>query len=311
MPTNFARNNSAVAGATIAAASYNANLTALETYLNSTGVGVYQDSSIDPSADINWSNNWTQVNVPLDTVQAFTASGSITRAGGRIVTFAGAASQTLTLPAAAAGLTFEIHNIDTADPVTIARAGSDTINGGTSIVLYPGDRIVITTVAAATWIASVTRFPYAAELRVQNSGAPTHNDSGNWQKVGDGGGTETWLANHDVRPSGMTAQVDTANGQIDIQRTGLYLVCWGVAFTTIADGVNVGAAVYLDGAQTFTQQYAVGGAAAPTITCSRHASLTAGSYLELYGYQNSGGAEEYTITGAKCFLSVKLIGPAS
>lgn len=312
--TDFARNNTAVAGAAITAAAYNSNWSTLETFLNSTGVHKYQDNSIDPSADINWSTNFTNVNVPLQTVQAHTASGNITRAGGQVVTFAGAASQTLTLPAAAAGLAFEIHNIDTADAVTIARAGSDTINGGTSITLWPGDRVRVMTTAAAAWTATFDYFPWSAAMYVANSGSPTHNSAGNAQKVGAGGGTVTWTSSFDVRPNGVSAQVDTAtNKRIDIRRTGVYLVEGVITFGAIADAKPYGVSIYQNGAEVGLRDDRTSGVAnIATSRCSALVSLTTGDYLELYAYHNDGATEAYSTTYAHYNgLKTTFVGPAS
>lgn len=92
-------------------------------------------------------------------VQAFTASGTITNRGGRIVTFAGAASQTLTLPAAVVGSSFEIWNIDSSDGVAISRAGSDTITdnlstGATTFNVPAGAKAVFECVSAGVWHAN-------------------------------------------------------------------------------------------------------------------------------------------------------------
>lgn len=88
----------------------------------------------------------------LDDVQALTATGTINPAGGRLVTFTGAAAQTLTLPPAQVGAQFEIWNLDTSDAVTVARAGTDTIGGGvTSIALAPGASVVLVCLAAGVW----------------------------------------------------------------------------------------------------------------------------------------------------------------
>lgn len=94
----------------------------------------------------------------LDDVQAFTATGTINPAGGRIVTFAGAAAQTITLPKAIAGRSLEVWNIDSADGVTVARAGTDTITenltaAATSFGLPAGARASFTCVADGVWIA--------------------------------------------------------------------------------------------------------------------------------------------------------------
>lgn len=105
-------------------------------------------------------NTWAGVNTfqagIRDAVQAMTATGNISATGGRVVTFNGAAGQTLTLPAAVQGMEFEIWNIDSADNVTIARNGSDTITAYqaaaiTSFVLPFGTKIKFVAMANNAW----------------------------------------------------------------------------------------------------------------------------------------------------------------
>lgn len=90
-------------------------------------------------------------------VQSFAASGAISATGGTIVTFSGAASQTLTLPAASAGLQLEVHNTDATDTVLVARAGADTIDGAaTSLTLLAGQSRKFRCVAAGVWVSNIT-----------------------------------------------------------------------------------------------------------------------------------------------------------
>lgn len=95
---------------------------------------------------------WRDV-APSRDVQEFTSSASIVATGGQNVRYSGASTgQTLTLPAAAIGLEFFVHNIGTV-PVTIARGGTDVIGGATNttIVLAPGAKVLLIAAAAGSW----------------------------------------------------------------------------------------------------------------------------------------------------------------
>jgi hypothetical protein len=151
---------------------------------------------------------------------------------------------------------------------------------------------------------------YCAAMYLANSGAPTHTSSGNWQKVADGGGTDTWTAEYDYRPTGITAQVDTAtNKRIDIQRSWLYLVTASIRFSAITSG-RVGCQVYVSGAGGPLDLRDNGAAANITASVSTPISLAAGAYLELYAYQEESASEAYHVSSAYgCRLTATLIGP--
>lgn len=152
---------------------------------------------------------------------------------------------------------------------------------------------------------------YCAAMRVANSGAPTHTSSGGWQKVGSGGGTATWSSSWDNRPTGVSAQVDTAtNKRIDIQREGIYLVTAAVGFTALTDAKLFGVAIYVDGAVAAQEQRYTAAAGTYITRISEYIRLTAGQYLELYAYQNDSASEAYLVTNEYyCRLSMALIGP--
>lgn len=105
---------------------------------------------------------------PKHAVQALTATGSISATGGRLVTFTGSSGQTLTLPAAAVGMEFVVQNIDATDNVTVARAGSDTIDGlTTSVTLGPGERCTFRCSASAAWQTERAEAVIASGRRVE------------------------------------------------------------------------------------------------------------------------------------------------
>lgn len=95
---------------------------------------------------------------PKHGVNAITATATIAATVGKLNTFAGSSGQTVTMPAAGVGDELEILNIDTADSLTITRAGSDTFtpptNGSTlnSFTLPAGARMKFVCVVAGTWL---------------------------------------------------------------------------------------------------------------------------------------------------------------
>lgn len=94
---------------------------------------------------------------PRWTVQAFTATGSISATGGRVVTFTGPASQILTLPViTVAGEEFEIFNTDATDSVTIAAGSGDTVLGVASVTLGAGQSIKVTSTNTTNWAVATS-----------------------------------------------------------------------------------------------------------------------------------------------------------
>lgn len=165
--TNLAvPNPSFVAGTTIDAALMNANFAAVETMINTTGVPKAQAGAIDGAAlassmsgDRTWTGTNTFAAAPLDGVQSFTASGSISGTGGRLVGFSGStASQTLTLPAATVGRSFSVFNGGTVT-VTVARAGTDVIRNGTGTAsiatVGAGLGLTLACIIAGTWVTDI------------------------------------------------------------------------------------------------------------------------------------------------------------
>lgn len=154
---------------------------------------------------------------------------------------------------------------------------------------------------------------YVASMYAANSGAPTHTVDGGWQKVGSGGGTLTWTSEIDKRPSGVSAQVDTAtNKRIDIRATGLYRVEYCVTFNSLAAGSSYGVAAYLNGGRACSVHGTVGTTGFIQIPGSRILSLTSGQWLELYAYHDDSASETYWVTeSGGCYLQAEYLGPAS
>ena len=136
-------------------------------------IGVGGEAALDTNRTQTITGAKTFNVAPKHAVQALTATGAISATGGKVVTFVGAASQTLTLPAAVVGMEFTIRNIDATDTVTVARAGSDTIDGATSVVVQPGENLDVRCVAAATWVTEQT-VPRNSSRAPVNNVAPVH-----------------------------------------------------------------------------------------------------------------------------------------
>lgn len=157
---------------------------------------------------------------------------------------------------------------------------------------------------------------YVAHMYAAASGSPTHTNNGGWQKVGSGGGTLTWTSEFDKRPSGVSAQVDTAtNKRIDIRKTGLYRIDGGVYFNTISDGKIVGIQIRKNGSATPVAQALLNtGVASGDLTprVSQLVSLASGDYLELWAFQNDSVSEAYVVgTMNNVFLTAEYLGPAT
>jgi hypothetical protein len=238
--------------------------------------------------------------------------------------YTGSGGDTLTLPSISdlyRKRRYRLYNQGTG-PVVFSRGGSDTINGGSSsITIYPGEAIEFHVKATGSnWAASLLVDPadfvrsYSAAMYLNNSGSPTHSLTGTWQDVDSGGGTDAWTSVCDVRPSGVSAQVDTTSGSADItiRKTGMYLVVGTVRFDSLADGIVYGAAVYVNGSAGPLDVRSAGAASVPHAKATELMSLTEGDVLSLYAYQGSGGAEAYhTADAYSNRLSAVYCGPSS
>jgi len=153
---------------------------------------------------------------------------------------------------------------------------------------------------------------FAASMYLANSGAPTHTSASAWQKVGSGGGTATWVSEFDVRPSGVSAQVDTTtNKRIDIRATGVYLVTASVAFASIAAGALIGVSYGKNNATAPYIAGPMGGTNECAIQITDVVTLTAGDYVQLLAYQTDSASEAYTVAaGRSCRIAVQYIAAA-
>lgn len=113
--------------------------------------GVYQADS----AAGNFFNGFVRVGALQARVTSIATSQAIPATSGTYIRFTGAAGQTLTLPAANAATAgycpmIFIRNVS-ANSVTIARAGADTIDGLTSISLPSGAGVMVASDGVSAW----------------------------------------------------------------------------------------------------------------------------------------------------------------
>lgn len=159
---------------------------------------------------------------PSNTVTSVTSNTTLTAAQrGVILCNAAGGSFTITLPAASAGAveyTF-VRTDSSTNTVTIQRAGSDTIEGGTSIALLVGARASIVSDASSIWRAKAeggagaTSITANATLTVQQRGLVLVNATG-------GNITITLPAASAGATAFRFARSDATTNTVTIQRAG-------------------------------------------------------------------------------------------
>lgn len=157
---------------------------------------------------------------------------------------------------------------------------------------------------------------YYAGLYLDIAGAPTHNSSGAWQNVADGGGTDAWTAICDIRPSGVSAHLDTdANdGTITIRKTGVYSISYSTGFAYQADQAVIGAGIQINSGDPTKLAAAtrISGAGICRIYRHQFETLTSGDVLSLSAFQASGGASAYTSGATRDnYMAIAYIGPSA
>jgi hypothetical protein len=92
------------------------------------------------SGDVLFAGNLTVSTFYRNTPQAVTATGNIT--SGRVKFTGSTASQTLTLPAGISGTDIFVRNAGSV-AITIGKTGGDTIEGETTMILNPGESVLL------------------------------------------------------------------------------------------------------------------------------------------------------------------------
>jgi hypothetical protein len=198
-----------------------------------------------------------------------------------------------------AGLSLE-ERVKALEQAALSRPGPGITEGSVPVTDFAG-------VGNVQWLE--TGATYAAGIYLANSGSPTHTSSANWQKVGSGGGSATWTAWADLRPSGVSSQVDTANGILTIRRSGIYVVIGAASFSSISDAKIVAAGMYLNGSRRLSPTITTGVTSPPRIYFSGMFNFAQGDDIELYAYQNDSASEAYDTVGLDFnFLRMVWIG---
>lgn len=157
---------------------------------------------------------------------------------------------------------------------------------------------------------------YYAGLYLAIAGAPTHNSSGAWQNVADGGGTDAWTAICDIRPSGVSAHLDTdANdGTITVRKSGVYVISYSVGFISIADQGVIGAGVQINSGDPTKLAAATRASGTGIMRLYRMQieTLTVNDVLSLSAFQASGGSLAYTSGNLRDnYMAIMYIGPSA
>lgn len=156
----------------------------------------------------------------------------------------------------------------------------------------------------------VKPYEFYAMMKAADSGSPTHTSAAGYQKVGAGGGTLTWTSVFDVRPPGVSAQVDTAtNKRINIKQSGVYMVTAGYVLASM--GTQSVLAIYVNGASVH-QTIVLETTGNPSMRCAIPMVLASGDYVELYAWQGESASEAYLTSAIYApWLSVQYIGPST
>jgi hypothetical protein len=143
-----------------------------------------------------------------------------------------------------------------------------------------------------------------------SGGAPRHSAMTAHQTINAGYGSATWAANFDVRPAGVSAQVDTTTdaGGFRVRKTGIYLITWRIQFSALAVAQWPGCSLFIDGAFGYSNHIpGPGPYNAPIVTETEFVPLTNGNFVELGAWQNDSGDEAYT----SGWMRMMYIGPSS
>jgi hypothetical protein len=237
-----------------------------------------------------------------------TKTGAYTAAGGDLVICdAGGGTFTVTLPSAASVLLVAVKKQDASgNAVTVSRAGSDTIYGLTSggqttfNVTGEGDTYWLVSDGSASWhVVDYFLSPSYCDVYATTS-----------QTFGNGTATGVNMDSENSDPDGLHS-TSTNTSRVTIKKPGLYLITGFMTFKPGAgyrevdiqkNGVVSGSTLVAGGANT-NNDY---------ISCSvvTEAPLAAGDYVELTGYQTTGGnLDSFVGAQNKPHLTVQRVGP--
>lgn len=264
---------------------------------------------------------------PAGTVPAvitYTTSSTVSVVTDTIYADATSGALTLTLPAATTGNLYRIVKIDSsANTVTISRAGADTINGSTSIVLAKQyDSMNIQSDRSTHWYAHAFSGSYTANKPLIGNGttAPSVGAaSGNTTTFATTSGTLTSThcvkidASGNLVDSGATcAGSPTAVTLTKLTSTG---TTTGYVFTVTAANATAGA-TYTNNAQTFTVLSTIS-AGTLLFTSSAGAPTGSGTLTKATGtgdatitFSANSALATYTVPSspAPLYLKIRMVG---
>jgi hypothetical protein len=138
--------------------------------------------------------------------------------------------------------------------------------------------------------------------RVYRSAALSQTLNGGLQAV-------AWDAQSFTNTDGMWSASPNPS-RVTIATTGVYLLTGSVGFTPNATGVRA-VALNVNGTVVAYADTPASGAAASAMTVSTMLELTAAQYVELSGYQSSGGSLAYFTGYPVVHLSVVFVGKSA
>lgn len=175
------------------------------------------------------------VDIPGVAVAAKTTTYTITSSDGLVTGDATSAAFTMTLPAASSnsGKVFRLKKIDSSvNAVTIARAGSDTIDGATSFLLSTQwEEVELVSDGTSVWLITAHAYP-SKWTSYTPTGAWNTNTTytGRWRRIGDSMEIQAQVATSGAPssgdltinlPSGYT--IDTAKLTATSSGEGIYM----------------------------------------------------------------------------------------
>jgi len=137
---------------------------------------------------------------------------------------------------------------------------------------------------------------YNIICKCNNSITISHTTTATWQAV---------ALNTDIYDPLDMHNVSTNNTRVYLPYNGFYLISGGIAFAANTTGIRA-IGIRIDGSEfTLVQAMETSSYGASSMNISGVAKVSANSYIELMGYQNSGGALDMTyVLSHSLFLTV-------
>ncbi|MEX0650269.1 MAG: hypothetical protein WD200_04660 [Candidatus Andersenbacteria bacterium] len=282
-------------------------LSAQQVYTASLGVkksGLDFQADLSGSGAITLTGNSLQVAVDDQTIErsgnalqvkglkTATITGDTTLTTGYNVVLANNSSNiTVTLPAASSvsGRVYQVKKVSSnANTVTIDGAGSDTIDGALSHVLYIQHDEMTLVSNGSTWNV-------LAQVLTAHMAKMTRNAA---QTIPSSTSGVTKLAfDNEEYDIGAIADV-TTNDRITIKRAGKYLVSAYWRLGSVPDQKYAGVQIHKNGSAIRRQLNYASGSTDTDVEATEVLNLAAGDYIEAYARQTTGTSRSTTTTGS-------------